>query len=227
MRSGVQRPSPVAAVISPVYCVPLALLLASGCAAQERQWEVGAAAGFGIMRNATISNLSGSASAGVDDRFAAGVVFGQDLYQHLGGEVRYTFRDDDLVLKSGGSKVNMDGESHLVQYDMLFHATGKSSRIRPYAAAGGGIRWFLGTGHEYVNQPLGNFALLTKTDEVKPLLSVGGGVRVRVGGRMDIRLDFRDYISPFPQRLFATAPGARIHGWLNDLVPFAGVSWLF
>jgi hypothetical protein len=188
---------------------------------------VGAAAGFGIMRNATISNLSGSASAGVDDRFAAGVVFGQDLYQHLGGEVRYTFRDDDLVLKSGGSKVNMDGESHLVQYDMLFHATGKSSRIRPYAAAGGGIRWFLGTGHEYVNQPLGNFALLTKTDEVKPLLSVGGGVRVRVGGRMDIRLDFRDYISPFPQRLFATAPGARIHGWLNDLVPFAGVSWLF
>jgi hypothetical protein len=227
MRSGVQRPSPVAAVISPVYCVPLALLLASGCAAQERQWEVGAAAGFGIMRNATISNLSGSASAGVDDRFAAGVVFGQDLYQHLSGEVRYTFRDDDLVLKSGGSKVNMDGESHLVQYDMLFHATGKSSRIRPYAAAGGGIRWFLGTGHEYVNQPLGNFALLTKTDEVKPLLSVGGGVRVRVGGRMDIRLDFRDYISPFPQRLFATAPGARIHGWLNDLVPFAGVSWLF
>jgi hypothetical protein len=214
-------------VISPVYCVPFALLLASGCVAQERQWEVGAAAGFGIMQNATISNPSGSASAGVDNRFAAGVVFGQDLYQHLGGEVRYTFRDDDLVLKSGGSKVNMDGESHLVQYDMLFHATGKSSRIRPYAAAGAGIRWFLGTGHEYLNQPLGNFALLTKTNEVEPLLSVGGGVKVRLGGRMDIRLDFRDYISPFPQRLFATASGARIHGWLNDLVPFAGVSWLF
>jgi hypothetical protein len=188
---------------------------------------VGAAAGFGIMRNATISNLSGSASAGVDDRFAAGVVFGQDLYQHLGGEVRYTFRDDDLVLKSGGSKVNMDGESHLVQYDMLFHATGKSSRIRPYAAAGAGIRWFLGTGQEYENQPLGNFALLAKTDEVRPLVSVGGGVKVRVRGRMAFRLDFRDYISPFPQKLFATAPGARIHGWLNDLVPFAGVSWLF
>ena len=209
------------------YCVITPLALASACAAQERQWEVGGAAGFGIVRNATISNPSGSASAGVDNRFAAGVVFGQDLYQHLSGEVRYTFRDDDLVLKNGGSKVNMDGESHLVQYDMLFHATGKSSRIRPYAAAGAGIRWFLGTGQEYENQPLGTFALLTKTDEVKPLLSVGGGVKVRVRGRMDIRLDFRDYISPFPQKLFATAPGARIHGWLNDLVPFAGVSWLF
>jgi len=211
----------------PVYCVITALVLASGCVAQEPQWEVGAAAGFGIIRNAAIGNSSGSASAGMDNRFAAGVVFGQDLYQHLSGEVRYTFRDDDLVLKSGGSKVNMDGESHLVQYDMLFQATRKSSRIRPYAAAGAGIRWFLGTGQEYVNQPLGNFAFLTKTDEVKPLVSMGGGVKVRVRGRMDIRLDFRDYISPFPQKLFATAPGARIHGWLNDLVPFAGVSWLF
>lgn len=188
---------------------------------------MGAAAGFGIMQNATISNPSGSASAGMDNRFAAGVVIGQDLYQHLSGELRYTFRDDDLVLKSGGQKVNMDGASHLVQYDMLFHALRKNSRIRPYAVAGAGIRWFLGTGHEYVNQPLGNFALLTRTDQVKPLVSVGGGVKVRVSAHVDIRLDFRDYISPFPEKLFVAAAGARTHGWLYDFVPLAGVGWVF
>jgi hypothetical protein len=195
--------------------------------AQERQWEVGAAAGFGIMRNTIISNPSGSASAGMDNRFAASMVIGQDLYQHLSGEVRYTLRDDDLLLKSGGQKVNMDGASHLVQYDMLFQAFRTSSRIRPYAAAGGGIRWFSGTGHEYLNQPLGTFALLTKTDEVEPLISVGGGVKVRLRARMDIRLDFRDYVSPFPEKLFVPAPGARIRGWLHDFVPQAGVSWIF
>jgi opacity protein-like surface antigen len=195
--------------------------------AQERQWELGAAAGFGAMRNATISNPSGSAAAGMDNRFAASVVLGQDLYQRLGGELRYTFRDDDLVLKSGGTKVNMDGESHLMQYDTLFYAVRKGSRIRPYAAAGAGIRWFSGTGNEYVNQPLGNFALLTKTDEVKPLISVGGGVKVRVTSHLDVRLDFRDYISPFPEKLFVAAPGSKIRGWLNDFVPFAGVGWVF
>src|SRR5689334_4776620 len=211
----------------PAYCALFALSLASAGVAQERQWEVGGAAGFGIMRNASISNSSGGASVGMDNRFAASVVIGQDLYQHLSGEVRYTFRDDDLVLKSGGSKVNMDGASHLVQYDILLHALRKGSRIRPYAAAGAGIRWFFGTGHEYLNQPLGNFALLTKTDEAKPLLSVGGGVKVRVSACMDIRLDFRDYVSPFPEKLFVAAPGAKINGWLNDFVPLAGISWVF
>jgi Outer membrane protein beta-barrel domain len=207
--------------------VPIALALASACMAQEREWEVGAAGGFGFMRNATVNNPTGSVSAGFDNRFAAGVVIGQDLYQHFGGEVRYTFRDNDLVLKGAGQKVNMDGNSHLVHYDLVVYALGKSSRIRPFAAAGGGIRLFGGTGHEYTNQPFGDFALLTKTTQVKPLISVGGGVKVSVTTHTTVRVDFRDYISPFPENLFATAPGAKIRGWLNDFVPLVGVSYVF
>src|SRR5258708_9595939 len=205
----------------------VALTLASACMAQEHDWEVGGAAGFGFMRTATISNPAGSVSAGFDNRFAAGVVIGQELYQHFGGELRYTFRDNDLVLKSAGQKVNMDGDSHLVHYDLLFHAMGKTSRIRPFAAAGGGIRLFGGTGHEYTNQPFGDFALLTKTTQVRPLISVGGGVKCSVTSHTSVRVDFRDYISPFPEHLFVTTPGAKIHGWLNDLVPLVGVSYVF
>jgi hypothetical protein len=207
--------------------VCVALALAPACMAQQREWEVGGAAGFGVMQNATISNPTGSVSAGVDNRFAAGVVIGQDLYQHFGGEVRYTFRDNDLVLKGAGQKVNMDGDSHLVHYDLLFYVLGKSSRVRPYAAAGGGIRLFRGTGHEYANQPFSDFAILTKTTEVKPLISVGGGVKVSVTSHTMVRVDFRDYISPFPENLFVTAPGAKIRGWLNDFVPMVGVSYVF
>ena len=211
--------------VSVGVCITLAL--ASACMAQEHEWEVGAAAGFGFMHNATINNPTGSVSAGFDNRFAAGVVIGQELYQHFGGELRYTFRDNDLVLKGTGEKVNMDGDSHLVHYDLLVHAAGKSTRIRPFAAAGGGIRLFGGTGHEYAHQPFGDFALLTKTTQVKPLISVGGGVKVSVSSHATVRVDFRDYISPFPEKLFITTPGAKIHGWLNDLVPLVGVNYVF
>jgi hypothetical protein len=205
----------------------IALGLSSACVAQDRGWEVGGAVGFGIMRNASIDNASGSAIAGMDNRFVAGAVIGQDLYQHFSGELRYVFRDDDLVLKSGGQKVNMDGDSHLVHYDVLFHPTSKESRIRPFVAAGGGIRLFRATGQEYVDQPFSDFAVLTKTNEIKPLISVGGGVKAKLTDHTAIRVDFREYISPFPEELFATAPGAKIHGWLFDSVPMAGVSFVF
>jgi hypothetical protein len=205
----------------------LALAGACACPGQDRGWELGAAGGFGLVQDATIRNPSGSVTAGIDNRFAAGAVAGQDLYERLSGELRYTFRDDDLVLKSGGRKANMDGDSHLIHYDLLFHARGRNSRIRPYAAAGSGIRLFRGTGREDVNQPFRNFAFLTKASEVKPLISVGGGVKATVTRHVLIRLDFRDYASPFPEELFVVAPGAKIHGWVHDFVPLAGVSWVF
>jgi hypothetical protein len=212
---------------STVGCAAIALALSSACMAQVNGWEVGGAVGFGVMRNASIDNATGSATAGLDNRFVAGAVVGEDLYQHFSGELRYVFRDDDLVLKSGGQKVNMDGDSHLIHYDVLFHPTTKEARIRPFFAAGAGIRLFRGTGQEYVNQPFSDFALLTKTNEVKPLISVGGGVKAKLTDHTLIRVDFREYISPFPEELFATAPGAKIHGWLFDSVPMAGVSFVF
>jgi hypothetical protein len=110
---------------------------------------------------------------------------------------------------------------------VLFHPTNKEARIRPFVAAGGGIRLFRATGQENVNQPLSDFALLTNTNEVKPLISVGGGVKARLTDHTTIRVDFREYISPFPEELFATAPGAKIRGWLFDSLPMAGVSFVF
>lgn len=210
-----------------VFYAAIALALSSACMAQDSGWEIGGAAGFGVIRNASIENSSGSATAGLDNRVAASAVIGEDLYQHFSGELRYTFRDNDLVLKSGGQEVNMGGNSHLVHYDILFHPTTRESRIRPFVAAGAGIRYFRGTGHEYVNQPFSDFALLTTTNEVKPLISVGAGVKAKLTEHALFRFDFREYISPFPENLFVTAPGAKIHGWLYDSVPMAGVSYVF
>ena len=211
----------------PLSFAAITLALSSACVGQERGWEVGGAIGIGVMRYATIDNAGGSTSAGFDNRFMASAVIGQDLYQHFSGEFRYVYRDDDLVLKGGGEKATMSGDSHLVHYDILFHPTTKESRVRPFLAAGAGIRFFRGTGGGEASQPLSDFAYLTNVNEVKPLISVGGGVKAKLTEHTSVRFDFREYISPFPEELFAAAPGAKIRGWLFDSVPTAGLSFVF
>ena len=76
-------------------------------------------------------------------------------------------------------------------------------------------------------QPLSNFAFLTHTDQVKPLVSLGGGLKFALSDHWQARVDFRDYATPFPEKLFAPAAGAKIHGWLHDFVPLLGVDWVF
>ena len=115
----------------------IAASLAAVCA-RAQEWEVGGAGGFGAYKNATVTSPTGSATVGFDNRFAVGAVLGQDLYEHLSGEIRYTYRDNDLLLSRGAQKVNMDGDTHSVHYDLLFHPTRKGSRVRPFAALGGG-----------------------------------------------------------------------------------------
>jgi hypothetical protein len=201
------------------------VLAAYPCLGQT--WSVGGAAGFGSYHDATITNGTGSASAGFGPRIAVGGVLSENVGEYFGGELRYTFRDGDSVLRSGGQEVNMDAAAHALHYDFLAYATPRHSRFRPYAAAGGGIKRYTATGTQYISQPLSNFAVLTHTDEVKALISFGGGVKVRLSEHWQIRADFRDYVTPFPENLFALAPGSKIHGWLHDFVPLAGLDWTF
>src|SRR5215471_7438182 len=122
------------------------LLFVAGpyCFAQD--WEVGVAGGYSVYHDTTISNASGqSAQAGFGPRFAAGAVLTENVAQYIGGELRYTFLDGDSEIKSGGQQVNMDAQSQAVHYDFLFYATPRRARIRPFAAAGAGIKRYDGT----------------------------------------------------------------------------------
>ena len=204
--------------------------LASGsaCFAQS-SWSVGAAGGFGWYRGATIRNATGSATAdaGFGPRFAVGAVLGEDVAEHFGGELRYTFRDGDSRLKVNGREANLDANAHALHVDFLAYATGKNSRFRPYLAGGGGMKRYMGTGRVDPNQPLSSFALLAHNDELTPMVSFGGGVKVMLGEHWLIRVDFRDYATPFPENVIVPAPGAKVHGWLHDFVPLLGVDWTF
>jgi hypothetical protein len=204
----------------------IALAALSATASPAQNWELGGFGGFGIANNLTASTAASSATAGIKDGSAWGVWGGQNG-RILGGELRYTQRKSDLKLTSGTSDVGFSARSHLIHYDALLHALPQRSRVRPFFAFGGGIRVYESTGVENAFQPLSSFALLTDSREVLPLLSLGGGLKVRITNLVSLRTEVRDYVTTAPEGLITPAPGARIKGWIHDVVPSVGIALTF
>ena len=215
------------------FCaVTAGLILAAGicsplAAQQHERWEIGVAGGYGFSRDVKIENASGSASAGFKPGVLFGVVASNEVRSWLSGEVRYTYRQSDLKLSSGGVEAAFDGESHAIHYDFVLGGHHRSRGIQPFVAAGAGIRYFRGTGHESSLQPLNRIAILTKTNDLRPLISVGGGFRIPVSSLLTIRVEARDYVSPFPREVIAPVPGSKTSGWLHDIVPMVGIGFTF
>jgi len=69
--------------------------------------------------------------------------------------------------------------------------------------------------------------VLTRTTQPEALISVGGGVKVSISRRVLLRFDFRDYATPVPDNLLAAPPGAKVSGWVHDLVGVVGISATF
>ena len=207
------------------YAVSLSLLLIP-CAAQQ-QWEIGGALGYGIYKNQKVSSDTVEGTAGFRHGLAFSINGGQDLYRYIGGEIRYTYRANDLKLNSEGTNVRFSGEAHAIHYDLLLNTAPKGSRIRPFVALGGGVKVFRGTDRESEFQPLNRLALLTRTHQVKPLISLGAGVRIALSRNAILRLDIRDYITPFPDEVIVPVPPTRLNGWLHDFVPMIGVGFVF
>lgn len=205
----------------------LLLVCVAPAAPVAAQWEIGGAAGFGAYRKASVYAPAGKAAAGVRNRFTLSAFLAENRYERLSGEFRYTYQDGDPFLEAGGLRANIQGQSHAFHYDALFQFRGRGARVRPYFAAGAGAKQYVVTGPENPSQPLGRIALLTAAEEWKPLLSAGAGVRVRLTEHVALRLDFRDYATPFPKKVIAPAPGATARGLFQQFTPMAGFSYGF
>lgn len=204
------------------------LLTAAALAGHAQQWEVGGIGGGGFLSNVGVAGPSGSATAGFQTGAAFGAFFGNNLYGHIGGELRYAYLQNNLQLSSGGSTVSFAGTAHVLHYDVILRTTPRhNSRVQFFAAIGGGMKVFRGTGAEAAYQPLSQFGYFTKTQALKPMASVGGGIKYFITRRMFLRTEFRDYITPFPKQLIAPAPGAKFGSILNDFVPMVGLSYEF
>ena len=193
------------------------------CFAQ--QWEFGGGAGGSFLPGSGITSPFGSATTGFKGGAAFGAFVGQNLYPHISGELRYGFLQSNLRLASGGTEATFSGNSHVLHYDLILHTNRKESRVQYFGAVGGGLKVFRGTGAEAAYQPLSQYAYFTKTQVMKPMLSVGGGIKYVLRPRVILRTEFRDYVTMFPKELIAPAPGAKFGGILHDFVPMVSVSY--
>lgn len=204
-----------------------ALLGLAAAAWAQPKWYLGATAGYGYAPAATARHGNEQADTGFRPGAVLGVVGGQDLYEHLSGEFRYLFRFSELKVAQAGTEVRFAGRAHLFHYDLLILARRRADAVRPYVAVGGGVKLYQGTGEEAAWQPLSRFAILTRTRQVVGMASLGGGVRIRIGERSWIRWELRDCLTPFPKTVIAPGRGARIQGWVHDLIPTASIGVSF
>jgi len=206
-------------------CACIVLLLGAGLQAQS--WEAGVLGGGNVSKNVSVTGPAGSADVGFKSGAAVGAYVGGNMYKYIGGELRYEFLQGDLKAKGAGAEETFSGYSHNIHYDFLVHFAPTGAKIRPFVAAGGGVRILLGTGSPTVSQPLDRLVLLTHTHEVKGLGSVGGGFKASVSKRAQVRVEVHDFISPFPKQVIAPAAGAKISGLLHDIVFMGGIAITF
>ena len=204
-----------------------ACLVALAGVALAQSGEIGFFGGGSFYMNPTLKGASAEVKAGFANGFGGGVAVGHNTTDHLGGEIRYMFQQHDLEASSGNTQVTKSGRSHAIHYDVLIYATGRSSRVRPFVAVGGGVKQYSGTGAESASQPLGNVVILTTTNQWKPLITFGGGVKIAVSKHVGLRLEVRDYLTPFPTDVVTPVPPVKHDGWLHNIVPMVGLNFMF
>lgn len=196
-------------------------------AAFAQKWEVGFGAGGSFLTSETITSPAGNADATRNPGWAASAWLDNNIGSGLfGGELRYDHEMGDLKLSSGGTSTTFASQSNAVHYDFLFNFASSESAIRPFVAAGGGVKWYSGTGTEQPFQPLSNIAVFSDVRDLRAMASVGGGVKFNIAKSTTLRLEVHDYMTPFPSKLIAPVGGS-VGGWLQDIVVSAGVSFSF
>ena len=203
-------------------------LAAAVPAAFAQKWEVGIGAGGSFLTSDTISNPVGNADASRDPGLALSAWLDNNIGSGVfGGEFRYDHESGDLKLSSDGTTVKFASQSNAVHYDVVVNFAPSESAVRPFIAAGAGVKWYSGTGTEQVYQPLSNIAVFSDVRDLRALVSFGAGVKFNIAKSVLLRLEVHDYLTPFPNQLIAPAPGSSVGGWLNDVVAMVGIGYAF
>ncbi len=194
------------------------------CAIAQR-WEVGGGAGGGFYTSQDVSLGSSSVSAKIDTNIAGSAWLGNNSGIKWGGELRVDYQLGDLALNGDGQSAAFAARSFGLHYDVLYHFAPNGSKIRPFVAVGAGVKMYQGTGAQQAFQPLYQYALLSQAQDLVPLVSAGGGVKVQLASHVQLRVEVHDFATPFPKQVIAPNAGAKVGGWLMDFVPMVGISY--
>jgi opacity protein-like surface antigen len=196
-------------------------------AAFGQQYQIGADIGYGFYRNGTIYSTAGNAEAGIRNRFAAGIVLGDDFSRYVSGEFQYLYHDGHPFLQAPGVKADIQGNSDALTCALLFHFKTREHRWRPFLEGGAGGKEYVIAGPEPYPQPIPQIATLTTNDVWKVVFSAGGGVKFRPMPHMLVRAEFRDYITTFPRQQIVPAPHNTARGIAEQFTPLLGIAYTF
>jgi len=204
---------------------PVLLLTALAAAGSAQQWEYAGYGGASFLNSVSVSGGPASATAGFQPGFVGGGYLGYSSSKHFGGQIRYGFMQSNLRLQSGGTEATFAGSSHVVHYDLIIQTARNEGKVQLFAAVGGGLKIFCGTGTEHASQPLYQYGYFTKTTELKPMASFGGGVKFALSKRVFLRAEVRDFLTAFPTQVIAPPSGIKYGSLLHDIVPMVGIGF--
>lgn len=204
----------------------LVFIFLSG-AALAQPYEVGATVGYGIYHDGTIFSADGTANAGIRNRFAAGILLADEFSKYVSAEFDYLYHDGHPFLDAPGVKSDIQGNSDALTMSLLFHFKPRESRWRPFLAGGAGAKEYVIAGPEPFPQPIPQIASLTTNDVWKTVFTLGGGVQFRLIPHMELRAEFRDYITTFPRQEIVPAPHNTARGIFEQFTPLFGIGYSF
>ena len=196
-------------------------------AAFGQNYRMGANIGYGIYANGTIFSAAGTADAGIRNRFATGIDLGYDFSNYVSGQFSYLYHDGHPFLEAPGVKADIQGQSHALTLELLFHFKPRGQRLRPFLAGGTGAKDYAIAGPEPFPQPIPQIASLTINDVWKIVFSVGGGVEYLLRPHLLVRAEFRDYLTTFPRQQIVPAPHNTARGVFQQFTPLFGLSYTF
>ncbi len=202
-----------------------------GLLSADDRFEISGVGGASFYRDveATGNNPPRTAKAGFFNGVAVGAVWSQTGRQHWGGEFHYLFQTNNMRLRAGqgtSGTADFSAQSHSFHYDVLLYGARREARVRPFIAAGPGLKVYTANGQPRAFQPLGSTVAFSRESVLKFLFSGGGGVKFRIAKNAVFRLDFRDYVTGIPKN-FTALPGVRISGQFHNFVGTAGVGIYF
>lgn len=201
----------------------LALPLLASFMVSAADWQITGGAGFGAYHPLSYQAPAGKAQEGIGPRYALTVSGGRRFGGRFALEGAWAFQDGDFELSSGGRKTAFDANAHAIHADLLYYLRQPEATLRPYLVAGAGARFYHGI--EAMNpRPLAEFGSFRDGIDTRPLATFGGGVEWALGSHWGLRLDVRDYATPFPTSVIVQAPGSNLSGWFHDLVATVGIT---
>lgn len=201
------------------------IVLAASALAQRSY--VSGNVGYGWYNNGTIYSGTGTTQAGIRNRFAAGIDLGYDYTDYVSVQFSYLYHDGHPFLQAPGIRTDIQGQSHALTMEGLFHFKPRRERLRPFIAGGAGSKDYVIAGPEPFPQPIPQIASLTANDVWKVVFTVGGGVEYRLRPHLLLRAEFRDYITTFPRQQIVPAPHNTARGVFEQFTPLFAVGYEF